>query len=364
MRKILAVIAALILITGCVQGGERAEQPTPQQTSGDNTQDPVDESSSGWLFTANEGGSITRIDLTDNKVTASIEATGSVHNVQLSPDGKVLAATVVPEMNDEDSGHAENGDDAHGHGMTMNGLANFYDAASGNLIESVEVGQHPAHVVYTSDGKLALVTNNEGNNVSIIDTSTYTVVDTIPTGKGPHGFRISADNRFAYIANMGEDTVSVIDLIERKENRRIKVGAAPVTTSVTSDGKLLAVTLNAENALAVVTLATDQIEKIGVGSGPAQVYIQSDNLYAFVANQGTADNPSRTVSKIDLADKKTVATIETGAGAHGVITSADTKKIYVTNMFENTLSIIDNETHRVIDTLQTGEMPNGITISP
>ncbi|MDA6082915.1 hypothetical protein OSJ97_25590, partial [Escherichia coli] len=81
--------------------------------------------------------------------------------------------------------------------------------------------------VFTEDGKHAIVTNNEDNNVTVIDMASFNVVRTVDTGKGPHGFRISADSKSAYIANMGEDTVSVVNLDTMNEEKRIKVGAAP-----------------------------------------------------------------------------------------------------------------------------------------
>lgn len=153
----------------------------------------------------------------------------------------------------------------------------------------------------------------------------------------------------------------MIDLQELKEIKKITVGQVPVTTGVTSDGKTLLVTLNAENAVAIVDLATEQVEKVPVGKGPAQVYIQSDDKYAFVANQGTESAPSNSISKIDLSTKKVVATIETGKGAHGIVTSTDNQFVYVTNMFENTVSVIDNEKNEVITTIPVEEKPNGIT---
>ncbi|WP_411682869.1 hypothetical protein [Clostridium thailandense] len=45
---------------------------------------------------------------------------------------------------------------------------------------------------------------------------------------------------------------------------------------------------------------------------------------------------------MDLATKKVVATIETVKGDHGVVTSTDNKFVYVTNMYDNTVSVIDN----------------------
>lgn len=362
MKKLKLGIFTLLIIlgvflAGCSAGSnedakstENKSEETPPST--ETTEDQKSESDNiQYYFTANEGGSISKINADSNEVEIEIEVAGAVHNVQVSPDGKILGATVVPEMN-----HS-------GESMEMNGLALFYDTDSNELLKTVEVGNHPAHIVFTEDEKYALVTNNEDNNVSVIDMESFTVTQTINTGKGPHGFRISADSQKAYIANMGEDTVSVLDLKTMKEEKKITVGATPVTTGMTSDGKTLVVTLNGENKLAIVNLATDQVEKVQVGNGPAQVYIDDNNQYAYVANQGTEETPSNSVSVVDLASKKVTATIETGKGAHGVVTSPDSKRLYVTNMYENTVSVIDTEQNKVIDTIKVGGTPNGISIT-
>lgn len=341
-RKLLicGLLVLALAVSACAGTNNQTNPPQPQQAA------PIVGKS--MYYTANEGGGITRIDAATNTVIDTIPLEGTVHNVQVSPDGKVLGAILVPKV--------------EGHGnMEMNGFAVFYDTMTNNLIKKVEIGAHPAHIVFTQDGKYVLATNNESNNVTVIDAKNYSVVQTIPTGKGPHGFRIAQDSKTAYIANMGEDTVSVIDIPTLKETRKITVGKTPVTTGITSDGKTLVATSNAENVLAIVDLTSGKIEKIPVGKGPAQVFIQYDDKYAFVANQGTEQNPSNTVSKVDLATKKVVATIEVGKGAHGVVTSNDNKFVYVTNMYEDTVSIIDNATDKVVGKVQVGKIPNGIT---
>ncbi len=301
-----------------------------------------------FFYTANEGGSISKVDALSNTLIKNIALDGVVHNVQISPNGDVLGAVLIPKMPAAEK-------------MQMAGAALFFNTENDQLIKKVTVGPHPAHIVFTPNGKYVLVTNNEDNTVSVIDARIYKNIRTISTGKGPHGLRVSKDSHFAYIANMGEDTVSVIDLIDLKETRRIKVGKTPVTTGVTSDGTTLAVTLNAENALAIVDLATDKIDKIEVGYGPAQLFIKPDDKFIFVANQGTAGKPSNTVSKIDLMTKSVAATIVVGKGAHGVVTDTTGKFIYVTNMFDNTVSVIDNSKNEVVATVPVGKTPNGIT---
>jgi YVTN family beta-propeller protein len=56
-----------------------------------------------------------------------------------------------------------------------------------------------------------------------------------------------------------------------------------------------------------------------------------------------------------------VATIVVGKGAHGVVTDNNGKFIYVTNMFDNTVSVIDNSRNEVIATVPVGQTPNGIS---
>ncbi|GFP75740.1 hypothetical protein bsdtw1_01832 [Clostridium fungisolvens] len=62
-----------------------------------------------------------------------------------------------------------------------------------------------------------------------------------------------------------------------------------------------------------------------------------------------------------MATKQVVATIETGKGAHGVVVSADNKYVYVTNMYDNSVSIIDNASNKVITNVSVDSEPNGIT---
>lgn len=302
-----------------------------------------------FYYTANEGGSISKIDASTNRLVKSIKLGGVVHNVQISPNGEILAAVLIPEMA------------AMGTKGEMAGSALFFRTKNDELIKKVTVGNHPAHIVYTHDGKYVLVTNSDDNTVSVIDAANYNVIRAISTGKGPHGLRISRDSKYAYIADMGEDTVSVVNLLDLKEERRIKVGNVPVTTGITSDGKTLAVTLNAENALTIVDLTTGKTDTVKVGIGPAQLFITPDDRSIYVANQGTEAKPSNTVSEIDLKTRRVVATIVVGKGAHGVVTDNNGRFVYVTNMFDNTVSAINIGKNEVVATVPVGKTPNGIT---
>lgn len=356
MKKYYGLFLTIILLltfvlAGCSDAKEEGAKTVKKK--GEHQNVTTTNETDRFIFTANEEGSISKISVEQQKLIETFKIDGAVHNIQVSPDGKVVGAVVVPEM-------------SHGNdqSMEMKGKAIFFNPETNKMIEEVEVGNHPAHIVFTEDEKYVLVTNNEDNTVSVIDAKDYSIFQTIATGKGPHGFRVSNDSKFAYVANMGEDSVSVLDLQSFKEEKKIRVGMTPVTTGITSDGETLVVTINKDNTLAIIDLISGKIDKVNVGNGPAQVYIQPDNQFAYVANQGTEDNPSHSLTKVDLKSKMVTLEIETGKGSHGVVTSGDSKFTYVTNMLDNTVSVIDNEQNKVVKTIKVGKTPNGISIQP
>ena len=106
------------------------------------------------------------------------------------------------------------------------------------------------------------------------------------------------------------------------------------------------------------------IGKVAVGNVPIQLYATPDSKYVLVANQGSPERPGNTVSFIDLASLKVVATIKTGAGAHGVVIDRDGRRAYVANTYANTVSVIDIADRKVVATVRVGKGPNGISITP
>jgi YVTN family beta-propeller protein len=74
-----------------------------------------------------------------------------------------------------------------------------------------------------------------------------------------------------------------------------------------------------------------------------------------------ADN---TVSVIDTADGKVVATVPVVTGPHGMSISRDGRTVYVTGDGSSSLSIIDTASDRVVKTVEVGKAPNGIALTP
>lgn len=58
------------------------------------------------------------------------------------------------------------------------------------------------------------------------------------------------------------------------------------------------------------------------------------------------------------------ATIPVGDTPTGVAVSPEGRRVYVTNLEDNTVSVIDTETNDVIDTIDVGSRPNSIALTP
>ncbi|VDC19280.1 CopM family metallochaperone [Pseudogemmobacter humi] len=311
----------------------------------------------GTVWSANEGGnSISAIDLGTGAVqTVSIPV--APHNVDLTPDGKLLLAVGDP------AAEADHGSGGHGHGAE--------GAAEGQLVildpqnlstpkATVAVGSHPAHVVADRQGR-AFVSLAGGDEIAVVDLARAEVIGRIPTGDYPHGLRLSPDETQLYVANVEDGSVSVIDTQALSEVARIPVGSAPVQVAFTPAGDRVYVSLRDENRVAVIDTASREVtRRIDVGPHPIQTFVTSDGAYVYVANQGTEAAPNDTVSVIGTATGQVVKTLTTGGGAHGVSASADGALVFVTNIADDTVSIIDVRRQEVGKTVPVGDRPNGI----
>ena len=322
----------------------------------------------GKVYVADEeANTVSVIDAASFKKIGSIPVGQGPHNVQVAPDGKRVWVTNNGEPGKavEKPAHEEMPKSGRGGAMTGGGAVWAIDTATDTVVAKVPVGMHPAHVVVAPDGRHAYVANGGENTVSVVDVAAQRVVGTIPVGASPHGMRIRPDGKQAWVANLKGGTVSVIDTRTRKQIARIAVGKGPAQVGFTPDGRLGFVSLSEEDRVAVIDPASRKvIRKVSVGTVPIQVYATPDSRLLLVANQGTREKPGSTISIIDLKTFKTVTTVETGSGAHGVVVDHDGRHAFVTNVYANTVSVLDVVERKVIATVPVGGGPNGVSVTP
>ncbi|MER1969171.1 cytochrome D1 domain-containing protein [Castellaniella sp. GW247-6E4] len=320
----------------------------------------------GVIYSANEGdGSISEITLSTG-VVRTVNVSVVPHNIQISPDNKVLLAVGMAatstNTHDAHGGAEQNDAKAGSHADSPASLLLLNASQPGQAMGVLPSGNHPAHVVTSQNGDRAYITNSEANQISVVDIEQKKIIAEIPTGSFPHGLRLSPNGQELYIANVTDNSVSVIDTQSLKESARIPVGKAPVQVAFTPDGAQLYVSLRDENSVAIIDTTTRQVVKrIEVGRNPIQLYTTADGSKVYVANQGSDNDPDNTVSVINTSNQSVQDTVITGMGAHGVVASNDGGFVFITNNKDDTVSAIDASTQAVVATYRVGSNPNGIT---
>ncbi|HEU4924616.1 MAG TPA: YncE family protein, partial [Burkholderiales bacterium] len=181
------------------------------------------------------------------------------------------------------------------------------------LVDTVMIGEHVAHVVFTPDGKRALAGKFPGHKVALLEVDgqkvTYTKRD-VAVGLWPYNLDVTPDGRLALTADNGNnggsdgnvDTVSVIDL-EAQPARvidKVVVGDAPEGFAISPTGKFaVAVLLRGSNNAktewfynrngSVVALRIDgkKVTKVGeveVRGLPEGAVFSPDGRWLYVGN--------------------------------------------------------------------------------
>jgi len=199
----------------------------------------------------------------------------------------------------------------------------------------------------------------------------------------------AAERGKAYVSNQ-DGGVSVIDLNTLTTTGSIDVkGEGPRGLAVTDDGKLLVVATRENGSISIIDTATNEVVKqIPVGQNPEFVRVRGN--FAFVSYEPSAKGgpppaPGSAAAKeaekaaedddaeparigiIDLKLGKKVREIVGGPETEGIEFSADGKQLVITNEADNTVTVHNLKTGRLLKTIKThqyGDRPRGVKVSP
>ena len=211
----------------------------------------------------------------------------------------------------------------------VSGHVGFFDA-DGKVLKEVRIGGHPHEMVFSPDGRYVYTTDNGvlwmtetgqgGNTVSIVDTRSQTLSGTIDLGKyrRPHGIDVDS-----------------------------KTGNLLVTTELPS--MLLLVDPRARKVVKEFDIK---------GKAPHLVKLAAGGQWAYTSNTDTG-----TVSAVNLQTGE-VKVIPVGERPQGMAFSPDGRRLYVTSMNGNSISIIDTQAKTRIGDIPTGKGPVRIMVTP
>lgn len=185
----------------------------------------------------------------------------------------------------------------------------------------------------------AYVSNQQGA-VSVVDLDTLEVRSTLETAaKGPRGIGLAADGRWLVTANMADQNISVIDTGTGEVLRQVPIGKNPEFVRILGER-------------AYVTF-----EPGSGGAPPAGGGAKGEDEERIPGH----------VAVVDLRAGKVVLDIVGKPETEGVEFTHDGKTMILTNESDNSLSLHDAATGRLLRTVSVaayGERPRGIKAAP
>jgi YVTN family beta-propeller protein len=232
----------------------------------------------------------------------------------------------------------------------------------------------PAGAAYVSDAGFDGFTAVNTANCQAIQT--YNVGDPQVPGD-PGDFNFSSTNEGValhgstlYFADTGNSTVGIINtsILDPKNfnpaETLINVGLFPQDLAVTPDGSQVWVaetgpqtSASAPSAVSVISTATDKVvARMSLRGQPSDITFSPDGARAYVATMdGLAVFSTKTMSQIAL--------VRGFASTRTVAVSPDGSLVYVTDPTSNQLVVISASSLKIINRIQTGELPWQVLVS-
>jgi phospholipase C len=175
----------------------------------------------------------------------------------------------------------------------------------------------------------------------------------------------------AYVAGLVAGAVGVIDTAANTLLTAISGVTNPYGVAATPDGSTVYVTNSGTNTVGVINTTTNRVSaNLTVGLYPHGVAVSPDGAHAYVANTGPNTGPtatpgpggSNTVSVIATASNSVTATIDVGQAPEVIAVSPDSSTVYVT--CQDGLYAIDAAAGRVRGIVGQLGGAHGVAVAP
>jgi YVTN family beta-propeller protein len=234
-----------------------------------------------------------------------------------------------------------------------------FDRATGRLLDDVEVGPDPSHVmtrVDTDQLHVALEGEDKHEAVVQLEPGGHHIDRLIDIAEGhPHGHWMGHDGRTMVTPNAFTRDSTIYDFDADKVRALVRVGEAPIATGMMPDDSKYYVANFLDSTISVIDTATGVVMKTiqllanydpvsgavagPVGALPIQTPVSPDGTVMVTANILTD-----TLTIVDTRSDTLVASLPCDAGCHGVQWGAKDGGGYyafVTSQFSNTLQVVD-----------------------
>ena len=230
--------------------------------------------------------------------------------------------------------------------------------------KSFGLGDLPLNIAVSNSKKFVAVTNNgvSAHSIMLIDVKSERVIDSVIIPKAWYGLAFSPDDQFLYAAGGHDNKIVRYEIIQNKLNKKdeIVLGAvwpnriAPSGITFDSKRQKIYVVTRDNRSLYVIDAKTQKIDKqFGLDGEAYMSAMSTDSKELYISCWG-CDH----VLVFDLTMQAWKAPIKVGDNPNEMLVSPNGQQLYVCNANDNTVSVINLKTKKVIETLDVALYPN------
>lgn len=225
-----------------------------------------------------------------------------------------------------------------------------HDPHTGNVVAQVQLEGGPIGVAHDAGRNRLFVSDWYNARIWVLDAQTLEPLRDLSVGAAPAGLALSPDGRYLASADRDADQASVFDASTLALLHRISVGTRPFGLGFAPDGRLFVGNVGSNDVSVIDPEQGVVTATLPVGNRPYGVGFAKNR--AFVTNQY-----EDSVSVIDLATLAPLKRLETGEYPEGIDVTSDGKQIVVANWFENSVTIFDAEGLFMVGHISTCDGP-------
>ena len=215
-----------------------------------------------------------------------------------------------------------------------------------------------------------IVVNQASDTVTLVDAATMEAYKHVPVVGGPHEAAVSPDGKRVIVTNYNQrggggpqKTLSLISLPGGETLKTIDLGDFSMPHDIQwVNGSQVVTTVEANQALLLVNVDSGEIERVfeTEKQGSHMLSLSNDRERLYSSNMGG----SGSISVFDFQSGEKITDIDTGEECEGVGVSTDDRWLWAGNRAEDTVSIIDTKSLKVVKTLESPGFPYRVEFTP
>lgn len=240
------------------------------------------------------------------------------------------------------------------------GRVNVLDVATDKVKKQIAVGSGPEGIGMSPSGNEVAACIEDDNEVVLIDTKTLEVTQRIAIhGANPEHCVFSPDGRWLLTSNENSNDIDIIDLQKNVSLAALKASNHPRGIAFLPGRDVAYVAAEGANVVDVFDIkAKKLLRSLPAPLRPAGAVASADGRFVYITNGGAGS-----VSVFDTQSEKSVVEILVGKRPWNSALTRDGSKLYVPNGRSNSVSVIDTVKRVVRKEIPVGQLPWGVVIA-